>query len=314
MTIVITGAGGFVGRALARALSEQGARRVVAVDSRFTSPLVGDRIEAMEADIADPAALAEVCKGGVEAVVHLAAVPGGAAEADPTLSRRVNVDATAELIEAAALAGRRPRFIFSSTIAVFGDPMPPRGVNDTTPLRPRLIYGAHKAMSEVLVATMSRRGAIDGVSLRLPGVVARPKGPSGLKSAFMSDLFHAFAAGEAFVSPISPRATLWLMSVRQCARNLIHALSLDEAILPDSRAVTLPALRVTMAELVAAVAAATGVDPDLASYAPDPGLEAAFGAHPALATAIAAAAGFRHDGQLGALVSETLRDVREPRR
>ncbi len=311
MAILVTGAGGFVGRALVGALSAQGRGRIVAVDSRFGSPMQGEGVEAVEADLTDPAAIAQICVGGIEAVIHLAAVPGGAAEADPLLSRRVNVDATSDLIETVAKQGSRPRFVFASTIAVFGDPLPAEGVDDDTPLRPRLIYGAHKAMVETLVATMSRRGAINGISLRLPGVVARPKGPSGLKSAFMSDLFHALAAGEAFTSPVSEAAALWLMSVEQCAQNLVHALDVDEGLLPPSRAMTLPALRVTMADLAAAVAAATGADPALVGYAPDAALEAAFGAHPPLSTALADTAGFRHDGQVGALVAQALQGVRK---
>jgi nucleoside-diphosphate-sugar epimerase len=230
-------------------------------------------------------------------------VPGGAAEADPALSRRVNIDATLDLLDACAGGGSAPRVVFASTIAVFGETLPEGGVDDATPVAPRLIYGAHKAMMESWVAALSRRGAIDGVSLRLPGIIARPAGPSGLKSAFMSDLFHALRAKRSFTAPVSPSGTLWLMSVRCCAANVIHALTLNSAALPPSRTLTLPALRLSMAELAGAVAAHCGADPGLVAYEPDAALEAAFAAQPPLATPLADGCGFRHDGTIESLVA-----------
>jgi len=86
----------------------------------------------------------------------------------------------------------------------------------------------------------------------------------------------------------------------------VHALTLDPALLPPPRAVTLPALRVTMGDLAAAVAQAVGVSPDLVSYVPDAALEAAFAAQPPLHTPAAERAGFRHDGDLAALVASAL--------
>jgi nucleoside-diphosphate-sugar epimerase len=218
----------------------------------------------------------------------------------------VNIDASLDLLEACAAAGKAPRVVFASTIAVFGETLPEMGVDDATPVAPRLIYGAHKAMMEVAVAALSRRGAIDGLSLRLPGIIARPAGPSGLKSAFMSDLFHALRAGRGFTSPVSPAGTMWLMSVRCVAANLIHALTLEAAFVPPSRIVTLPAQRLTMAELVGAVAAACEAEPGLVEYQPDARLEAAFAAQPELATPLAESCGFRHDGTVQSLVANAL--------
>lgn len=90
---------------------------------------------------------------------------------------------------------------------MFGDPLPAM-VDDQTPLSPKMIYGGHMAMMEHAVAMFSNRGLIDGVTVRLPGILARPKGPSGMKSAFMSDLFHALKAGEAFACPVSAAGTI----------------------------------------------------------------------------------------------------------
>lgn len=303
MKVVVTGAGGFVGRALVGKLLAAG-QSVTGLDTHAGGIPAGAR--AVSGDLGDPAVRAEALSGGCDALIHLATVPGGAAEADPATSRRINVDAMYDLLEEVAAAGDRPRVVYASSIAVLGEHLPAAGVDDSTPLSPHLIYGGHKAMMEVACTLLSNRGAIDAVSVRLPGILARPKGPSGMKSAFMSDLFHALKAGEPFTCPTSPGATIWAQSVGRCATNFVHALTLDSALLPPTRAVTLPALLVRMGDLAAEIARQCGTDAGLVSYVPDPPLEKAFGAYPPLATPAAERAGFAHDGSLAKLVASAL--------
>ncbi|MBC2664916.1 NAD-dependent epimerase/dehydratase family protein [Novosphingobium flavum] len=305
MRVVVTGAGGFVGRQIVERLLARG-DQVTAMD--MAAGGIPSAARAVAGDLADSAVRAAALEGGCDAVIHLATVPGGAAEADPAASRRINVDAGYDLILEAAMAGNRPRFVYASSIAVFGDPLPDH-VDDATPLSPRMIYGGHKAMLEHAVALFSNRGAIEGVTVRLPGILARPKGPSGMKSAFMSDLFHALKAGEPFTCPVSAAGTIWAQSVARCADNFIHALSLDVALLPPTRAVTLPALRLTMGDLAEEIAHQCRAAPGLVSYVPDAALEAAFAAQPPLATPAAERAGFAHDGNLANLVSSALSTI-----
>ena len=299
MKVVVTGAGGFVGRELVRQLLGTG-HHVVAVDTMAGGIPAGAR--AVAGDLGDRAVRDSALADGCDALVHLATVPGGAAEADPAASRRINIDAMYDLLLEAGSVANCPRVVYASSIAVFGDPLPGH-VNDTTALSPKMIYGGHKAMMEHAVAMFSNRGLIDGVTGRLPGILARPKGPSGMKSAFMSDLFHALNAEQPFVCPVSAGATIWAQSVSRCAANFVHALGLDAAGLPTTRAVTLPALRITMGDLAAQVAKHCQVSPDLVTYAPDSALEAAFGTQPALDTPAAIHAGFAHDGNLASLVA-----------
>ena len=305
MNILLTGAGGFVGRELGRLLVGAG-HALVGIDTDAGGIPAG--IRAVAGDLADPAVRAEALGTGCDALIHLATVPGGAAEADPSASRRINVDAMYDLLVEASALKPGLRVVYASSIAVFGDPLPAQ-VDDATPLSPRMIYGGHKAMMEHAVAMFSNRGLIDGVTVRLPGILARPKGPSGMKSAFMSDLFHALRAGEAFTCPVSAAGSIWAQSVRQCARNFLHALTLDSGLMPPTRAVTLPALRISMADLVAEIARQCAVSPDLVRYAPDAALEAAFAAQPPLATPAAERAGFAHDGDLATLVSNALATI-----
>jgi D-erythronate 2-dehydrogenase len=302
MRIAVTGAGGFVGRELIARLLARG-DDVAGIDTLAGGIPPG--AQAIAGDLGDPAVRAAALAGGCDALVHLATVPGGAAEADPAASRRINLDAMYDLLLEAGAANPALRVVYASSIAVFGDPLPVL-VDDATPLSPKMIYGGHKAMMEHAVALFSNRGLIDGVTVRLPGILARPRGPSGMKTAFLSDLFHALRAGEAFTCPVSAQGTIWAQSVARCADNFVHALGLDSAQLPPTRAVTLPAQRVTMGDLAAEIARQCGVSPELVSYRPDPALEAAFAAQPPLATPAAEHAGFAHDGDLATLVASAL--------
>lgn len=306
MKIIVTGAGGFVGRHLVRKLLARG-DEVVGLDT--VDGGIPDGARKVAGDFGDRAVRGEALSGGCDAVIHLATVPGGAAEADPAASRRINIDAMYDLLEEAGASGTCPRVVYASSIAAYGSPFPPDEVNDATPLSPKMIYGGHKAMMEIAVVMLSNRGFIDGVSVRLPGILARPKGPSGMKSAFMSDLFHALKAGEEFVCPVSPQATIWAESLDRCADNFVHALDFDTSTLPPTRAVTLPALTIRMDELAGEIAAQCGVDPGLVSYQPDADLEAAFGAHPRLVTQAAETAGFAHDQSVANLVGSALKTL-----
>ena len=302
MRVVITGAGGFVGREIVKRLLARGCE-VVGIDTQPDGIPAG--VQAVAGDLGDCEVRSRALTGGLDALLHLATVPGGAAETDPAASRRINLDAMYDLLLEAGAIRPGLRVVYASSIAVFGDPLPPR-VDDATPLSPKMIYGGHKAMMEHAVAMFSNRGLIDGVTVRLPGILARPKGPSGMKSAFMSDLFHALKAGDAFTCPVSAVGNIWAQSVARCADNFIHALTLDTALLPPGRAVTLPAQRIAMGALAQEVARQCGVAPDLVTYAPDAALEAAFAAQPPLLTPAAERAGFAHDGDLARLVASAL--------
>jgi D-erythronate 2-dehydrogenase len=325
MNLLITGANGFVGKALtSRLLSEATALpaglgpvgRLTLMDLRFEGPEV-PRVRRLSGSIADPALLARAFDTPVDVVFHLASVPGGLAEQNYELGRQVNIDATLRLLETAhaqtAASMKPPVFVFASSIAVLGSPLPAT-VDDATPRRPKLSYGAHKLIGEILLEDFNRRGWVDGRSVRLPGIVARPPQRSGLLSAFMSDIIRDLAEGRSYQCPISADSTTWLMSVPCIVDNLLHAATLPAAECGATRVWTLPALRSSMAELVEAIAEVYGQDVlERVSYRSDSALEANFGRYPPLTTAAADAAGFRHDGDLPTLVRRALLPTLSPR-
>jgi D-erythronate 2-dehydrogenase len=103
--------------------------------------------------------------------------------------------------------------------------------------------------------------------------------------------------------------TAWLLSVPACTTALRHAGDLDAAAIGRDRTLTLPALRVTLSELVAALArrhphGATRID-----HAPDPVLQAQFASQPPLSTPAADRLGFRHDGDVDRLVERAVAPV-----
>jgi D-erythronate 2-dehydrogenase len=316
MNLLITGANGFIGKALVgRLLGDRvGVPPELRPDRLTLLDLTLDLaatpgVRLLPGSIADRDLLSRAFDPPVDVVFHLASIPGGRAEQHYKLGRQVNLDATVALLEATAAqsAFRTPaRFVFASSIAVLGSPLPDP-VNDATPTRPKLTYGAQKLIGEILVEDFNRRGQLQGRSIRLPGIVARPAQPAGLLSAFLSDLIRELAAGRPFTCPIAADSTTWLMSVPCVLDNLLHAAMLPASQTGSTHTWTLPALCMSMEQLVDAIAAIHGGEVrSRVSYQSNAALEANFGRYPPLFTPAAEAAGFRHDGDLQTLVRRAL--------
>jgi len=197
-------------------------------------------------------------------------------------------------------------FVFASTIGVFGTPLPEVIDEDLYPA-PTLSYGAQKWIGEILVAEYSRRGWIDGRSVRLPGIVARPSARTGQLSAFLSNILRELSEGREFVCPVSASGKTWWMSVECCIDNLLHAARMPVDPTALRRVWMLPVLHASFGEVVAAIAQKHG--PEVLGrvrYEPNTKLQAQFASYPPLHCPRALAAGFRNDGNLPTLIERAL--------
>ncbi|GGB42942.1 hypothetical protein GCM10011380_35540 [Sphingomonas metalli] len=301
---LVTGAGGFVGQALVHALAAKADGEIVATDLAFASPPASAGVRWHEERLDDPAAIARLFASPFDRIVHLATVAGvGSAQFD--LGRATNLVAMQMLLEAARRPEAPPRFVYASSVGVFGPPLPD-AVDDATLPVPTTSYGTHKLIGELLVSDYSRAGLIDGIALRLPGIVARPAGSDTMLSAFLSDMFHAARRGEPLTIPLAGEDRTWVMSRTRLIDNLLHALDLPAERLPQRRYWTLPALAVRIDALIAALERVYGRERVAGlTCIPDAAVRRSFAQVP-LVAAGATALGFRGDTDADALVQAVI--------
>jgi D-erythronate 2-dehydrogenase len=263
MKLLVTGAAGFLGGRLARAALAGIAglpplSTLVAVD---TAPCALDdpRVDGRTGTITDDDFARSIVDSDVDVVYHLAAIVSGQAEAEFDLGMKVNVDATRTLLEACRRLKKPPRFIFTSTVAVFGGPLPPV-VPDSAAVTPQSSYGSAKAIDELLVNEYSRRGFIDGIVCRLPTIAVRPGAPNAAASSFVSGIVREPLAGVDTVCPVPLETRLWISSPDVVTQNLVHAARLDASALEGRRNINLPGLTVTAAEMLASLERLAGAE------------------------------------------------------
>ncbi len=269
MNILITGGCGFLGARLARTLLQGGAlapaggaaqtiTRIVLAD-RVPPPadLQADaRVQFVQGDLGEQAAKGALPLADTQLVFHLAAAVSGECEADFDLGMRSNLDATRQLLEACRAAGHAPVFVFSSSVAVFGDSPEqrlPALIEDTTLPTPQNSYGIQKFIGEQLVADFTRKGFVQGRSVRLMTVSVRPGRPNGAASSFRSGRLREPRAGARARCPVAPETAVALASPGNTVRGIVRAATASAAECGARTAVNLPALSTTVREMAQAL-------------------------------------------------------------
>jgi nucleoside-diphosphate-sugar epimerase len=267
MHILMTGAAGMIGRKLTARLVKDGAlngkpiEKLTLIDVH--APDRPDRfngaVEAIAADVADPAAMTAAVSKRPDVIFHLAAVVSAEAELDFEKGTRINLDGSRALMEAIRTVGNgyRPRLVFTSSIAVFGAPFPD-AIADDFHLTPLTSYGTQKAVIELLLADYTRRGFLDGVGIRLPSIVVRPGRPNKAASGFFSSIIREPLVGQEAVLPVADSVLHWHASPRAAVGFLVHAALLDAKKLGPRVNLTMPGVCCTVAEQIAALRRVAG--------------------------------------------------------
>jgi nucleoside-diphosphate-sugar epimerase len=313
--LVITGAAGFLGRRLVSRLLAEGAltgadgsrrplTRLVLFDMvKPDAPASGIPCDCLGGDITDAGQARALIDSECDGVFHLAAVMSGAAEADFDLGMRVNLGGTRNVLEACRASGRRPRLIFTSSLAIYGGE---KVCEDRTPVTPLNSYGIQKTICEHLVNDYTRKGFIDGRALRLPTIAVRPGRPNAAASSFVSSVIREPLMGQTTVCPVTRGVYMPIMSPSRVIDALVHAYNLDGAAFGTNRVLLLPGLNPTVGEMVDELRRMAGDRiADRVQWKLDPRIQAIVETWPQrLVARRAEAMGFRADASVEEVIRE----------
>jgi D-erythronate 2-dehydrogenase len=183
-------------------------------------------------------------------------------------------------------------------------------LNDSTTPAPQTSYGAQKVISEFLVSDFSRKGYVDGRSLRLPTIVVRPGKANAAASSFASAVVREPLNGAAYECPVSAEMGVWLLSPRRVVDAFIHAHDLPPFAWGWNRVLNLPGITVTVAEMIAAMGRIAGPQAvKRVTWKVDPRIDAIVKGWPVrFDTPRALAMGFKADSGIDAVIRDYVAD------
>jgi D-erythronate 2-dehydrogenase len=266
--VLILGAAGMIGRKLTarlvadRHVGRQSIERLTLADVTRPEPpdAAAGQVEVVAADLAAPGEAERLLADRPELIFHLAAVVSGEAEADFEKGYAVNLDGTRALLEAIRAAhttSYHPRLVFTSSIAVYGAPLP-NPIPEEFQHTPLTSYGTQKAIGELLLADYTRRGFLDGIGIRLPTICIRPGRPNQAASGFFSSILREPLVGQEAVLPVPDTVRHWHASPRSAVAFLAHAATLDGAAVGPRRTLSMPGLSATVGEQIEALRRVAG--------------------------------------------------------
>lgn len=267
MHVLILGAAGMVGRKLTERLLRDGRlgnreisgltlQDVVAPEKPAKAPMP---VKTVASDFADAGAAVGLLADRPEVIFHLAAIVSGEAEAEFDKGYRINLDGTRYLLEAIRHTGGgyKPRLVFTSSIAVFGAPFPEK-IGDEFFHTPLTSYGTQKLICELLINDYTRKGMLEGISIRLPTICVRPGKPNKAASGFFSNIIREPLAGQEAVLPVSEEVRHWHATPKSAVGFLVHAATMDLGTVGARRNLSMPGLSATVGEQIAALERVAG--------------------------------------------------------
>jgi nucleoside-diphosphate-sugar epimerase len=329
---MVTGGAGFLGSRLARELLTAGSIEVAGGGARPLSRLTlvdqspppadlaaDERVTVVRGDLSellDPARTGPGTLAGADVIFHLAAAVSGECEADFDLGLRANLRATEALLASCRALGKSPVVVFSSSLAVFGasgDHPLPAVIDDHTLPNPQSSYGVQKVIGEQLLADYTRKGFLRGRAVRLATVSVRPGRPNAAASGFLSGIIREPLAGHRAACPVAAATEVALISPGRAIEGLLCAAASSEESWGGRSAVTLPALTVTVADMVAALERAAGPEVSaLIDWVPDPAVARLVTSWPARIRADRAERlGLTQDPDFGSIVGRYLAESRD---
>jgi len=305
MKVLISGGGGFIGSRLAAALKARDPKARITLLDVAVSPKLASQFETVVGDVASPSVIEKALGSDTDSVFHLAAVVSGGAEADFDLGYHVNLDGTRALLEACRKLAKPPRFVYASSVAAFGG-MLPDVLDDTTTPAPQTSYGTQKVIGEYLVADFTRKGFVDGRSLRLPTIVVRPGKPNLAASSFASAIIREPLAGVECPCPVPDSTGVWILSPRRVVEAFMHAHDLPASAWPTTRVVNLPGITLSVREMIDAMGRVAGAETvSRVRFAPDARIQGIVKTWPIrFRTDRALAMGFKPDTEFESIVRD----------
>jgi nucleoside-diphosphate-sugar epimerase len=269
MKILVTGAGGMIGRKLVERLVADKSLGGTPIQSLTLVDIVEPPVPAgapkdtrpIVADFSEKGVAATLIRDRPDVIFHLAAIVSGDAEANFEKGYKINFNGSWALFEAIRQESEksfyRPRFVFASSLAVFGPPFPD-SIPDSFATTPTSSYGTQKAMTELLLADYSRKGYLDGVGVRLPTICIRPGKPNKAASSFFSGILREPLAGQEAPLPVGDDVRHWFASPRAAVGFFITAATIDTSSLGPRRSMTMPGVSATVGEEIEALRKAAG--------------------------------------------------------
>jgi nucleoside-diphosphate-sugar epimerase len=221
--ILVTGAAGFIGRALYELLLNGGIS-CVATDKEASAYAKDGKKQLRQygiltCDLSNPQSLDPIfASHDFDTIIHLAAILPGAASRDPIRATEVNVGGSMALLQRAIAHGVR-RFVFGSSTSVYGSAGTNAPISEQAPAAPSDVYGATKRAVEIFGENLQKNGSIEFVALRIATVIG--PGARNTSSPWRSEIFEKLGSKQSISLPYTSDDPLTVVHVNDVARMLV---------------------------------------------------------------------------------------------